>query len=162
MRKLCRNFIVKWRIFRYWVSPDSQRQKTIVRWICRYWFHEENDKISLRRHGEHCPQPRVRTPWRIIVRTPSAWTVSPGGSGMKNYLELRATSTLINLCVIREWRTLLQMWGLKELQDRWPHGSTRRKGIERTLITIAASARRMYACSTNSLLTQPPSKIHCL
>ena len=142
--QLKRNFIVMWRLFRYFTHERFRGVRSVPRsmLIAKKWFALVWDRISLRRHAEllDCKF----TPWGIILRAPSVWTISPGGSGMKNYLELRTTSMNINLTVIRGWRSLLQVWGLPCLARSV---ANRRTFIDRTIRVIAASASMAYVYS---------------
>ena len=48
--------------------------------------------------------------WEVVFKTPASWIVSPGGSGMKNYLNLRTVSKKMNACITLAWNWLLDMW----------------------------------------------------
>ena len=48
--------------------------------------------------------------WEVVLKTPTSWIVSPGGSGMQNYLNLRTVSKKMNACITLAWNWLLNMW----------------------------------------------------
>ena len=73
---------------------------------------------------ETADSPEIRA-WNLILRTPSAWIVSPGGSGMLNYLRLRTTAKYVHKCVVTNWVNLQTMWRILPRLQAWLHRPNR-------------------------------------
>ena len=77
----------------------------------RYFLWVWKRAIEWKVTPTHCVgQACLPQAWCVVLRSPSAWTVSPGGSGMLMYLRLRETSKDMNRCVAGNWVALITVW----------------------------------------------------
>ena len=97
--------------------------------------------------------------WNVILRTPSAWIVSPGGSGMLNYLRLRTTAKDIHKCVVTNWVNLQTMWRIVPRLQAWLHRRRtprcqlppmRLHGLERTMRIMCECSRQRRNSSSQA------------
>ena len=127
--------------------------------ICKRFFGEIQGGLDLRRTSGlgMSADPNMRA-WNVIFGVSTgSWTVSPGGSGMKNYLNIRAASRAMNKMMACNWNSLLRMW--RQIPRLRNSAVNRQACLQRTVQVVSKASGACFQRSS-SLAAFPAQAVH--
>ena len=126
-----------WRV----VSPWRQRFFPLI--ICAWWIREVENIVQLEKHRfrSFAIYSRDASKWSLILRNEAVFLISPGGSGMMNYLSLSTTARGICVQVAKCYKTIV--CNIINYSQRYHQTTTMRMRLERSFI-ISCKRVRMF------------------